>query len=95
MRSVWKSDFPPAVRVDTKNVREHPEPQVGSDGREGFDIAGVKPSTLLHSPSARLNWLQRDSIWVYDESGRDLTGRGKTPAELQQVSGHDFSRAVE
>ena len=42
MRSVWKSDFPLAVRVAAKNVRGHPVALFGSDGREGFDIAGAK-----------------------------------------------------
>jgi hypothetical protein len=42
MRVVWKSDFPPAVRVVAKNVRGHPVALFGSDGREGFDIAGAK-----------------------------------------------------
>ena len=35
MRSVWKSDFPPAVRVVTKNVRGHPVALSGSEGLEG------------------------------------------------------------
>jgi hypothetical protein len=42
MRSVWKRDLPPAVRVVTKNVRAHPTALFGSEGREGFDIAGAK-----------------------------------------------------
>jgi hypothetical protein len=46
MRSVWKSDLPPAVRVVAKNVRAHPVAFAGSEGREGFDIAGAK---ALHS----------------------------------------------
>jgi hypothetical protein len=46
IRSVWKSDRPPAVRVVTKNVRAHPVAFAGSEGREGFDIAGAE---VLHS----------------------------------------------
>jgi hypothetical protein len=46
MRSVWKSDLPPAVPVLVKNVREHPVAFAGSEGLEGFDIAGDK---ALHS----------------------------------------------
>jgi len=42
MRSVWKRDLPPAVRVDTKNVRGNPVELLGSEGREGFDIAGAE-----------------------------------------------------
>jgi hypothetical protein len=42
IRSVWKSDLPPAVRVVTKNVRGHPVAFSESDGRDGFDIAGAK-----------------------------------------------------
>ena len=42
MRSVWKSDLPPAVRVVTKNVRGYNEALDGSEGREGIDIAGAK-----------------------------------------------------
>ena len=42
MRSVWKRDLPPAVRVVTKNVRGQKEALDGSDGREGIDIAGAK-----------------------------------------------------
>ena len=48
MRSVWSSDFPPTVRVVAKNVRGHPVALSGSDGREGFDIAGAK----AHRPFA-------------------------------------------
>jgi hypothetical protein len=40
MRSVWKIDLPPAVLVDAKNVRGKPFELLGSEGREGFDIAG-------------------------------------------------------
>jgi hypothetical protein len=42
MRVVWKSDFPLAVRVVAKNVRAHPVVPFGSEGREGFDIAGAE-----------------------------------------------------
>jgi hypothetical protein len=42
MRSVWKSDLPPAVRVVTKNVRGQNEAIDVSEGREGIDIAGAK-----------------------------------------------------
>ncbi len=48
IRSVWKSDLPPAVRVVAKNVRAHPVALLGSDGREGFDIARAK----AHHPFA-------------------------------------------
>jgi ABC-type amino acid transport substrate-binding protein len=48
MRSVWKSDRPPAVRVVTKNVRAHPVAFAGSEGREGFDIAVAQ---ALQSPA--------------------------------------------
>jgi hypothetical protein len=54
MRSVWKSDFPPAVRVVAKNVCGHPAALFGSDGREGLDIAGAKARHPFLSPSARL-----------------------------------------
>jgi hypothetical protein len=47
MRAVWKSDFPLAVRVVAKKVRAHPVAQLGSDGREGFDMAGAKAHILL------------------------------------------------
>jgi hypothetical protein len=47
MRSVWKSDFPPAVRVVTKNVRGEKEALAEFEGREGIDIAGAK---ALHFP---------------------------------------------
>jgi hypothetical protein len=46
MRSVWKSDFPPAVRVVTKNVRWQNDALDGSEGREGIDIAVAKASTF-------------------------------------------------
>jgi len=41
---VWSGRviFPLAVRVVAKNVRGHPVALFGSDGREGFDIAGVE-----------------------------------------------------
>jgi hypothetical protein len=42
MRWVWKSDFPPAVRVVAKKVRDDPVVSFGFDGREGFDIAGAE-----------------------------------------------------
>jgi len=48
MRSVWNSDLPPAVLVVAKNVRGHPVALFGSEGREGFDIAGAK----AHHPFA-------------------------------------------
>jgi len=54
MRSVWKSDFPPAVRVVAKNVRADPVAFAGSDGREGFDIAGAKALHLIAVALARL-----------------------------------------
>jgi hypothetical protein len=50
MRSVWKRDLPPAVRVVTKKVRGHPVALLGLEGREGFDLAGAKAlpfSTVL------------------------------------------------
>jgi hypothetical protein len=47
MRSVWKSDLPPAVRVVTKNVRGQYEALDGSEGREGIDIAGAKALHFL------------------------------------------------
>jgi hypothetical protein len=47
MRSVWKSDLPPAVRVVTKNVRGQNEALDESEGLEGIDIAGAK---ALHFP---------------------------------------------
>jgi hypothetical protein len=42
MRSVWKSDLPPAVRVVTKNVRGQNAALDGAAGREGIDMAGAK-----------------------------------------------------
>jgi hypothetical protein len=48
MRVVWKSDFPLAVRVVAKNIRAHPVALLGSEGREGLDIAGAK----AHHPFA-------------------------------------------
>jgi hypothetical protein len=42
MRSVWKSDLPPAGRVVTKNVRGQNEALDGPEGRERIDIAGAK-----------------------------------------------------
>jgi len=54
MRSVWKRDRPPAVWVLTKNVRGHPMALFGSEGREGFDIAGAKALHTLLSLTARL-----------------------------------------
>jgi hypothetical protein len=56
MRVVWKSDLPLAARVVAKNVRGRPVALSGSDGREGFDIAGAKAllpyvvafGTMLH-----------------------------------------------
>jgi hypothetical protein len=42
MRSVWKIDFPPAVRVVAKNARGNALERLGSEGREGFHIAGAK-----------------------------------------------------
>jgi hypothetical protein len=42
IRSVWNRDFPPAVREVAKNVRGNPFELLGSEGREGFDIAGAK-----------------------------------------------------
>ena len=54
MRSVWKSDLSPAVRVVVKNVRAHPVEFAGSEGREGFDMAGAKALQLLLLLSARL-----------------------------------------
>jgi hypothetical protein len=42
MRVVRRSDFPLAVRVVAKNVRAHPVALLGSEGREGLDIAGAK-----------------------------------------------------
>jgi hypothetical protein len=62
MRSVWKSDFPPAVRVVAKNVRWHPVALFGSEGREGFDIAGAKAHHPFHSLSARLQRLRKNSV---------------------------------
>ena len=53
MRSVWKSDLPPAVRVVTKKVRGHPVALSGLEGREGFDIAGAE-ALLFSSDLARL-----------------------------------------
>jgi hypothetical protein len=47
MRSVWKSDLPPAVRVVTKNVRGQKEALDGSEDREGIDIAGAKALHFL------------------------------------------------
>jgi hypothetical protein len=47
MRSVWRSDFPPAVLVVAKNVRGHPVALFGFDGREGLDIAGAKALSLF------------------------------------------------
>ena len=49
MRSVWNNDFPPAVRVVTKNVCGCPVALLGSDGREGFDMTGDK---ALHTLQA-------------------------------------------
>jgi hypothetical protein len=54
MRSVWKSDLPPAVRVVAKNVREENEALDGSEGREGIDIAGAKALHILGLLAARL-----------------------------------------
>jgi hypothetical protein len=47
MRSVWKSDLPPTVRVVTKNVRGQKEALDGSEGREGIDIEGAKALHFL------------------------------------------------
>jgi hypothetical protein len=47
MRSVWKSDLPPAALVVAKNVRGNPFELSGSEGREGFDIAGAKAHPFL------------------------------------------------
>jgi hypothetical protein len=47
MRSVWNSDLPPAVRVVAKNVLAHPVALVGSEGLDGFDIAGAKALHFL------------------------------------------------
>jgi hypothetical protein len=47
MRSVWKSDRPPAVRVVTKNVRGEKEALAEFEGREGIDIAGAKALQLF------------------------------------------------
>jgi hypothetical protein len=54
MRSVWKSDLPPAVRVVTKNVRGQNDALDGSEGREGIDIAGAKALHILGLLTARL-----------------------------------------
>jgi hypothetical protein len=54
MRSVWKSDLPPAVRVVTKYVRGQNEAIDESEGREGIDIAGAKALHLLELLAARL-----------------------------------------
>jgi hypothetical protein len=54
MRSVWKSDLPPAVRVVTKNVRGENEALDGAEGREGIDIAGAEALHFLLSLAARL-----------------------------------------
>jgi hypothetical protein len=54
MRSVWKSDLLPAVRVVTKNVRGLYEAQDGSEGLEGIDIAGAKALHLWDLLVARL-----------------------------------------
>ena len=54
MRSVWKRDLPPAVRVVTKNVRGQNEALAGSEGREGIDIAGAKALQFLCFHAARL-----------------------------------------
>jgi len=42
MRVVCKTDLLPAVRVVTKNVRGENDAADGSEGRDGFDIAGAK-----------------------------------------------------
>jgi len=54
MRSVWKSDLPPAVRVVTKNVRGQNEALDESEGLEGIDIAGAKALHFLQPYTARL-----------------------------------------
>jgi len=59
MRSVWKSDRPPAVRVVTKNVRGDPVASLGFDGREGFDIAGAEAHPFFWRDLARLNRLRK------------------------------------
>jgi hypothetical protein len=46
IRSVWNNDLPPAVRVVTKKVREHPVALIGAEGREGFASQGLKPSSF-------------------------------------------------
>jgi len=48
MRVVWNSAFPPAVLVVVKNVRGDTAALFGSDGRDGFDIAGAKALHCLH-----------------------------------------------
>jgi hypothetical protein len=54
IRSVWKIDLPPAVALVTKKVRECPLALFGSDGREGFDIAGAEALRGLQAHAARL-----------------------------------------
>jgi hypothetical protein len=54
MRSVWKIDLPPAVRVVTKNVRGQKDALDGFEGREGIDIAGAKALHFLGLLAARL-----------------------------------------
>jgi len=47
MRSVWNSDLPPAVLVVAKKVRNCLFESRGSDGLDGFDIAGAKARYFL------------------------------------------------
>ena len=47
IRSVWNSDLPPAVLVVAKKVRSCPFDSCGSDGLDGFDIAGAKAPLFL------------------------------------------------
>lgn len=54
MRSVWKTDLPPAVREVTKNVRGLYEALDESEGREGIDIAGAKALHILDRMAVRL-----------------------------------------
>jgi len=54
MRSVWNNDLPPAALVVAKKVRNCPFELRGSDGLDGFDIAGAKAQLPFLPFSARL-----------------------------------------
>lgn len=47
MRSVWKSDLPPIVRVVMKKVRNCPLEFCASDGLDGFATTGAKAHSFF------------------------------------------------